>query len=167
MNRKNCKYTQGFTLIELILVIFLLSLTLYFAIPNFSKTNLFDSFEKTENFIRLNIRNLKEKSIQYNKQYQMVIDIDSDKIWIVHEQMDKKKIESAIKNAFTIPDDLDIISVAFLGSDKITAEQAQITFYKKGYSDHVAIIIKSSNNKTKSLVIEPFLYSVKITENII
>ncbi len=165
MNKKNCKYTHGFTLIELILVIFLLSLTLYFAIPNFSKTILLDSFEKTENFIILTVKNLKEKSIKYNRQYQMVIDIDQDKIWTIHKQMDEKKIESAMKNAFTIPDDLDIIAVDFFGNNKITAEQTQIVFYKKGYSNYAAIIIKNNRQKTKTLIIEPFLYSVKIMED--
>ena len=165
MNKKKYEYIQGFTLIELILVIFLLSLTLYFAIPNFSKTILLDNFEKTKNFITLNTQNLKEKSIKYNRQYQMVIDIDLDKIWIIHEQMDEKKIESAMKNAFTIPDDLDIIAIDFFGNDKITTGQTQIVFYKKGYSNHASIIIKNSSQEIKSLIIEPFLYSVKIIDN--
>ena len=79
----NFRRNNGFTLIELIVVISLFSLMLFFAVPRFQFDVLSDHSKKTSRWIMLQVQALKEKSVHDQKRYVLHLSLDSNRLWAV------------------------------------------------------------------------------------
>ena len=85
-------------------------------------------------------------------------------MWVTDELMSEEEMQNAEKQGFEFPDDINLVDVEYPGKDKILFGQADIYFYKKGYSDKALIHIEDSNNERLSFLIEPFLSKVRLYE---
>jgi prepilin-type N-terminal cleavage/methylation domain-containing protein len=167
MHEHRCD-NQGFTLIELTVVVFIISLMFFFAVPKFGNNIFSDNNREVYNWISGNVRALKEKSVREQKDYAMHIDLDENNILVFVDQaeqqdFDTQEEESGTleKKEYNLPGSLEIIDVEYPGNLKITSGQATIFFYKKGYSDKVFIHIQDDDNNIFSFLIESFLTRVK------
>ncbi len=154
---------NGFTLIELIVVVCLISIMLFFSLPRFQDAVLSDSTKKTSLWIIGKVRALKENAVSNQKLYTLHINIDTDRLWITNESMSEEELQNAELQGFELPDDVKALDVEYPYKGKISAGQADICFYKKGYSDKVLIHIKDDDEEL-SFLIEPFLSKVKLYE---
>jgi prepilin-type N-terminal cleavage/methylation domain-containing protein len=159
----NHGYSRGFTLIELIVVIALLGIMIAFSVPRLHDTLFLDDTKKSSRWIIGKVKALKESAIQNQKQYVLHIDLDTDRIWETHESMSPESLETAALDAYALPGDVKIIDVEFpIGGKKISG-QADITFYKSGYTDKALIHIQDSIDQL-SFLIEPFFTKVAFFE---
>jgi prepilin-type N-terminal cleavage/methylation domain-containing protein len=161
-----CKKAQrGFTLIELVVVIAIISLMLLFVVPKFDSMLFSDNTKKVNRWIIYNVMNLKVKAVKERKDYILHADVTGNAFWISDETMEAGALESTKENTrFSLPEDVRIVSVIFPDhkyGDEITGD---IHFYKKGYSDMVIIQIENADEGKFSLLIEPFLNTVTINE---
>ncbi len=156
-------HDRGFTLLELIVVITLLGIMLVFTVPRFHETLLLDENKKSSRWIIKKIQFLKEASIRDQKQYVLHIDLDTGRFWETDASMSAEDAESAALSAYSLPDDLKIADIEYPGRGKIDSGQADIIFYKGGYSDKVLIHIQEDDNYI-SYLIEPFLSEIKSYE---
>ena len=156
---------DGFTLIELIVVISLISIMLGFAIPRLQNSLLTDNARKVSQWIILTVPSLKEQALREQKQYVLNMDMNEDRLWVTHDAMTEEEVEAASLTGYKLPSDIHIVDVEYPDSRRLTTGQVQIRFYKKGYSDHVFIHIINSDNEQRSLLIEPFLPQVKLFES--
>ncbi len=155
---------RGFTLIELIIVVFLISIMLFLYIPKFQEAVMFDSTKRVSRWIIGKVKALKEGSITNHKSYFLHIDLDNNRMWVTDELMSEEEIQNAEQQGFELPDDINLLDVEYPGKDKILFGRADIYFYKKGYSDKALIHIEDSSNKQLSFLIEPFLSEVELYE---
>ncbi len=166
-NRPPCSLkTCGFTLIELIVVISLISVMLFFSFPKIRLSFLTDEKE-TIRWILLQVKNLKEKAVEKQQGFSLHIDIDAGKLWYSSELMNEEEIEAAEKKAHTLPEDMRILDVEFWGREPAASGVADISFYKKGYSDKAIIHIDIGADEPLSFFIEPFLTKVRMVEEYI
>jgi prepilin-type N-terminal cleavage/methylation domain-containing protein len=154
-------HAGGFTLIELMVVIALLGIMIVFSIPRLHDTLFIDDTKKSSRWIIGKVKALKESTLQKQKQYVLHIDLDTDRIWETHEAMSSESMEAAALDAYALPGDVKLIDVEFPMGGKIISGQADITFYKTGYSDKALIHIQDGNDQL-SFLIEPFLTKVKL-----
>lgn len=159
----NDGHDSGFTLLELIVVITLLGIMLVFSVPRFHDTLFLDEGKKGARWIIGKVRALKEAAIQNQKNYTLHIDLDTQRYWETDESMSAEDRESAALNAVSIPGDLTIADVEYPIRGKINSGQAEITFYKTGYSDKLLIHLQDDAEYV-SFLIEPFLSEVTIYE---
>ncbi len=173
---------SGFTLIELIVVITIISLMLVFALPNF-QSFITDSSKKTSRWIILTVKFLKQSAIHEQKLYTLHIGIDQNKMWYTDEgepeeenskdledEIEKsafEETESPIKGEYKLPKDFKILDVEYPGDDKVSSGEAALDFYKKGYSDKAIIHIEDEDDNQYSYMIEPFLLRVKMVKDYI
>jgi prepilin-type N-terminal cleavage/methylation domain-containing protein len=158
----NFRRNNGFTLIELIVVISLISLMLFFAVPQFQVDILSDNTKKASRWIMLQVQTLKEKAVHDQKRYVLHLSLDSNKLWVTSEMMSPEEIQTAEADGFKLSDDISLQDVEYPGQKKITVGRADIYFYKKGYSDKVIIHISTKDNEILSFLIEPFLSHVRL-----
>jgi prepilin-type N-terminal cleavage/methylation domain-containing protein len=151
---------KGFTLIELIVVIALVSIMLFFAIPQFQSNVLTDSTKKVSRWILLKVPYLKEKAAREQKRYVLHIDFDSNRLWIVQETMSEEALQSSETDVYKLPDDIKLLDVEYPDQEKISVGQANIYFNEKGYSDKAIIHFENDDNERLSFLIEPFLPQV-------
>ena len=150
---------SGFTLLELIVVITLLGIMLVLSVPRFHETLFLNESKTGSRWITGKIQALKEAAVRNQKDYTLHIDLDSERFWETDESMPPEAIENAALNADSLPDGLKITGIEYPIRGKINSGQADITFYKSGYSDKVLIHLQEGETPV-SYLIEPFLSEI-------
>ena len=151
--------SDGFTLLELIVVISLLGIMLVLSVPRFHETLFLDESKTSSRWIIGKIQALKEAAVRNQKNYALHIDLDSERFWETDESMSPEEIENAALNAAPLPDGLKITDMEYPMRGKINSGQADVLFYKNGYSDKVLIHLLEGETAV-SYLIEPFLSDV-------
>ncbi|QTA78571.1 Prepilin-type cleavage/methylation N-terminal domain-containing protein [Desulfonema limicola] len=162
--RRKLIQKSGFTLVELIVVIALLSIMLAFALPRFEGNMLADNNKKVTRWFMNQVQILRQNSLKNRKVYILNISPDAGTMWITDESMTEEDLETASQNGYSLPDDITITGILYPDGDKISFGSAEIRFYKTGYSDKVIIHIEDDDNNPVSLLIEPFLPAIKVYE---
>jgi len=160
-NNRLFQRNNGFTLIELIVVISLIGLMLFVSLPRLQHNPFLDDSNKSARWLIGKIQALKESAIRDQKQYALHIDLDSGRIWETNESMSQEDHENAALNSYALPEDVRIMDVEYPASEKITSGQTEITFYKAGYTDK-AFIHMQEGETYLSFLIEPFLSDVQV-----
>jgi len=155
----NPRNISGFTLIELIVVLGIISTLLFFSMPLFKDAGIFQN-KNTEmgKLIQL-IQSLKRRSIQKNMDLSLHISLDSNAVWITDSTMDETALQQARDDRTHLFHDLKITGIEFPGRSDTPREAHVIFFSKKGYSD-MAILHMDDEDGPVSLKIEPFLMEV-------
>ena len=158
---------KGFTLIELIVVLALVSIVLFFAVPRFQNTVPSNSKKITARWIIANTRALRVNALKNQKRYVMYIDLDNGIMWTGREDMTAEETETAAKKSFQLPDDMKFIDVEYPGREKVTTGRADIFFYKENYSQTAFIHVEDDGYHKMTFQIKPFLPGVKIFDEYI
>jgi hypothetical protein len=143
-------------------VISLISLMFFFAIPRIQVDILSDNTRKVSQWIMLNISSLKEKAVHDQKRYVLHLSLDSNRLWVSNDTMSAEELEDAAAIGYNLPEDIKLLDVEYPGKEKISVGQADIYFYKKGYSDKAIIHITNNDNEVLSFLIEPFLSRARL-----
>ncbi len=157
----------GFTLIELIAVLFIISIMLAFAIPEFSRNMMRNDAKTTLNWIVFNVSKLKKEARHQGKDFSMCIHPDTNLIQIKTESTDSESTDSEstqgdVLAQFLVPEDVTLGRVNFNRPGQESETDSCIRFYKKGYSDHAIVHISDNDGIIFSCMIQPFLHRVKI-----
>lgn len=155
----NNGHDNGFTLLELIVVIALLGIMLVFTVPRFHETLFLDKTKTASRWIIGKIQTLKEAALRNQKQYTLHINLDTEQFWETDAAMSTEELENAALNAASLPGGLKIADIEYPVRGKITSGQTDITFYKNGTSDKVLIHLQDGD-EYESYLVEPFLSEV-------
>lgn len=162
---------NGFTLIELTVVLAIISIVFVFSIPRLHTDILTDQTQKTSRWIMANVRALKERSLREKKDYVLTIDTDGQTFRTSQRRSEtvegaqditERKQEGA---SYELPEDLRILDVEFPGGNQVTTGSAEIIFYAKGYSDSAFIHLEDeADDRRLSFRIQPFLLNARYYE---
>ena len=152
-------HLNGFTLMELIVVMALLSLMLVFSVPRLHKTFFLDDSKSSSRWIIGKIQTLKETAVRTQKHHRLHFDLDTQHYWETDESMSADDLETAAMEPKPLPDGLKIADIEFPVRGKVSSGRTHITFYKGGYSDK-ALIHTQDRETYVSYLIEPFLSEV-------
>ena len=152
---------QGFTLVELAVVILLIGITLVFAAPRLPQSPLIDPTSSAARWIIVNVRDLKERAVREQTQYTLHVGIDGSRFWVTHEDMTTEEQERAKAAGYSLPGDLRVADVEFPDTSRLLSGQVDIDFYERGYSDRVMLHLADGEERM-SFQIEPFLTRVKV-----
>jgi prepilin-type N-terminal cleavage/methylation domain-containing protein len=157
-------FSGGFTLVEVIVVISLISIMLIFSIPRFHGAVPADHTKKASRWIIVTVRSLKERSVREQKLYVLNVNLDDNRLWVTNETMSAEELESAEQKGLTLPDDVNVLDVEYPGKGTVSFGRTDICFYKKGYSDKALIHIEDNDNNQRSFLIDTFLSKVAFYE---
>lgn len=156
--------TQGFTLIEMMVVLVLITIVFSVAIPKMDTSILQDPRKMTTRWIKNAVKELRAAAIEKQIDQVMVVNLDLNRIWVTNEGMDEEAKFAAAENGFRLPGSLHMIDVEFPAKDRVGGGQAEITFYPGGYSDHATINLENDDAQRFSFTVEPLLPRVKVLE---
>lgn len=157
-------HRQGFTLIELMVVMLLIALMLAVAVPKLDTAILQDPKRKTNRWMINTTRALRTAAIEKQKIYSLVIDIDSNRMYPVGEEMDEEARASAAEKAFKLPSTIRIVDVQFPNRERTVSGNAEILYYPGGYSDMALINLEDDDAQRFSYKLEPLLPKIRVLE---
>jgi prepilin-type N-terminal cleavage/methylation domain-containing protein len=161
--RRNAgRASKGFTLIELIVVIALISLMLAFAFPRFGETLQVDEMRKAALWILSEASRLKEDAVRDNRDYVLHFNMDTRKIWVSDATMTEERRLKERRAGFDLPRSIRITDVETPYGNRVRTGQAKILFSRKGYSNKALIHLENRNGRKVSILIEPFLTRARL-----
>jgi len=165
---------QGFTLIELIVVITLISVMMVFAVPRLNTSLLTSDSREVSKWMILTIQSLKEKSARQGVQLILNVDLDNHKLWTSRKKPDPaemgelegipefSEINELKENELELPKGFRLLDVSFPDEEPRRSGVVAVHFYKKGYSDQAMIHLENDQANRVTYEIKPFLLKTRI-----
>ncbi len=178
-------HTRGFTLIEIIVVLSLIGIMLFFSAPRMEGFLSKDESRAVSRWIVLNIAELKKTSVETQNAHILYVDLDGNRFQIARSFPENRgedfftasgtETPDAVlsdqtpreteKTIFELPGGYRLTSVHFSREKLISSGTAAIRFSPKGYSDQAIIHMIDNANRRKSYRIDAFLPKVKIHDD--
>lgn len=162
------KQPYGFTLVELVVVMVLMAILLTVSLPGFKNAGIFKKrAHEIEDLARL-ITMTKHRALKENRDFFLHLNMDDDRIWIIHSDMDTPSLENVRSEATKLSGDLRITGLEFAGPSRhnridntVESRLDQIIrFNRNGYSDGVILHVTDRGSPI-SLKLSPFLMEVE------
>ncbi|MCF8111614.1 MAG: prepilin-type N-terminal cleavage/methylation domain-containing protein [Desulfobacteraceae bacterium] len=156
---------KAFTLIELIVVVSLISVMMFFAVPRMHGTFFSDDSRKFSSWLLANVRNLKTVAVEKQTAFALYVDLDRNQIWKAPASLEEEDFpDLEDSNRRSLPKGHSLTDVMFSEGVRETDGVARIYFYPRGYSDRAIIHIRENDGSVISYRIESFLPRVEIVE---
>ncbi len=155
---------RGFTLIELVAVIAIIGMMLFFATPRFDSSRA-DDLKGVSRWIIINVAHYKTRALEEQTPYVLTVELDANAFSINRKAPDEESLEQNTPvKTFQLPADIQLVDVEYPGKGVVSMGKTDISFYPKGYSDKAVIHIRDEDNRFYSFLIEPFLPTVRLSE---
>jgi general secretion pathway protein H len=144
--------SRGFSLIELIVVLIILSLSISLVFPSLSRFSKAIELKGTVKKVSAILRHCRSEAVNKGKVYQVLIDSDLRQARVQSlEEMgeDEKREEKIQKKIYQIPDGIQI-------------NEALIEFYPNGGSNGGSILFSSQNRKGYKIEVHFLTGMVKV-----
>jgi len=157
----------GFTLMELLIVMMLISLFMVVSIPALRDTLIDDPLKSTGRRLIGYIDGIRELAIREQKGYVISIEIDGNKLRYTSDaDADVQDVEDTEKNVFTPTGDARLRSVWQKNSGSVGSGVVDVWVSGQGYLEKTVIHLVDDTDEALSLVIYPFLPQIEIRDGV-
>jgi prepilin-type N-terminal cleavage/methylation domain-containing protein len=146
----------GFTLIELMLVIMVVGVILFLAVPATRDVLTTDKLKKASRQLIGLERQLRVDAVRDQLDYTLNIDLPSSVFWITASDMTPEKQDEVKKNARQLPEGVTISDIVGENDKKHADGEIRIKFGRNNTCPPAVIHLAYAENKM-TLVINPFL----------
>jgi prepilin-type N-terminal cleavage/methylation domain-containing protein len=152
---------QGFTLVEVLLVIVLIGVVLVLAVPSIRDNLIGDNLKKaSRQFIGLE-RKLRGEAVRDQIDYILCLDLPNSAYWVLASDMTPEKQDEIKKRPQHLPSDVVILDVVGENNKKQSADEAKIKFGKNNICSPAVIHLAHEEDRM-TIVINPFLGVIDI-----
>lgn len=165
--RKTLKNREGFTLIELSMVIFLIGLIVSLVLPQIRDAALSDTLKNTAMVLTSTVNEIRYQAVKDNRECLLKFNFETkvfwaDLPWFTEE--DRNVTESL---SFSLPSDVEVMDISFKDGSTYTSEEVSITFSREGYITPAVIHLASKDGRRFSFILRPFLGDASVIEEYI
>ncbi len=157
VTRRRPKPAEGFTLLELIVVILLLSILLGFAIPAFRAGGVAGSKDGAARELLHSIKKLKIAALNRQSIHKLHLDLSGNRMWVTREDKAANQATPSPQSERILAKDIRIAHVRFPDNREVRSGEVVIAFYPQGYSDRAVIRLIDRSRTYTDLVVEAFL----------
>lgn len=157
---------SGYTLLELIVVMALIGIVFFFAIPRFEGSFFLDDAKQSSRWLIGKLQALREEALRTRRLQVLHVDLDTGRLWVTSEAMTAEETDRAIQRAQRLPGGGRVVSVDFAQQDRVSAGRANIRFFGDGHTDRVLIHVRHGDAYT-SFLLEPFLSQVRMFDHVV
>ncbi|PIE71019.1 MAG: hypothetical protein CSA22_04630 [Deltaproteobacteria bacterium] len=156
---------QGYTLIELVILIALVGLMVFVVVPNISGMLQTPAEDAGVKWLTIQVQVLKKAAETDGVVYALHADTSENSFWITAQGMDERLVAAARDNRYRLPWGARIHALVFPEGlfSKDVEMMSMIRFYPKGYSDP-AMIQLASGDTVRTVEIRPLLQTVRVHE---
>jgi len=154
---------QGYTLIELSVVVLLVGILLLIAVPRVRDTLLNDDLKVATRRLVGAASDLRNESVRERTDSILQIDLNQPAFWSYTADTTAEKRAELRKKAVRLPEGIRIVDVRQVNAPKKTEGEVVIRFFRGGYMTPTVIRL-AKGDRTFSLVFHPFLQAVSVYE---
>jgi len=147
---------QGFTLIELVVVIALIGIALALAVPSLRDSLNEDDLKKASRQLIGLERKLRVEAVRDQVDYLLCFDIPNAAYWVIASDMTPEKQSEIKSRPQHLPSEISIMDIVDANNKKQTADEARIKFGKNNFSSPAVIHLQYKEDKM-TIVINPYL----------
>jgi prepilin-type N-terminal cleavage/methylation domain-containing protein len=151
----------GFTLLEMIVVILLISLLLGFSIPKLQEALPLEPSGSVSRWLMATVRLLKNKAREEQRPYALVVDLDRDRMWTEATASEDTATPGDLPKRFELPPGMALYDVLKPQEAPQATGTATIRFFPTGYSEKAVIHFKGRRNRVTAFMLEPFLPEIE------
>ncbi len=163
---------QAFTLLELLIVCFLIAISLALTIPSLQLSGLTNDLGSDARKIISLVREVKAKAIAKQTPYLLHFDISENEIWYEEEKTGTSKEkeedspENSKKKGITLTEPVRLEGV--LTKPENVSESSDISLWvsERGYTKQAVIQLSNAQGEYLSLEIAPFISEIKLHETL-
>jgi general secretion pathway protein H len=148
---------QGFSLLELILVLVVVSLVLAITYPSMSRGRTSFHLRAVGRDVISSVRAARETAVTEQKVMQVLIDAQAQQVTVCTDVGDEAR-------TLQLPDDVQIQGLTPAGEPIVEGALA-IRFLPNGSSDDALILIKASTGATLRIAVDPITGSARMLTN--
>jgi prepilin-type N-terminal cleavage/methylation domain-containing protein len=157
---------SGYTLLELIVVMALIGIVFFFAIPRFEGSFFLDDAKQSSRWLIGKLQALREEALRTRRLQVLHIDLDTGRLWETSEAMTPEQADRALQRAQRLPGGGRVVSVDIAQQGRVSAGRADIRFFGDGHTDRVLIHVRHGDTYT-SFLLEPFLSQVRMFDHVV
>ncbi|MBN2256170.1 MAG: prepilin-type N-terminal cleavage/methylation domain-containing protein [Deltaproteobacteria bacterium] len=154
---------KGFTLIELSVVVFLVTVMLLIAVPRVRDSVLTDGIQSTVNRLTNTARELRSEAVRNQTDYILNIDLSGNRLWTLTADATSESRDEIKKKAPRLPGDVKIADVYYFDHEKNYEGEMQIVFSRKGYIQPTVLHL-SKGESSFTVIFHPFLQTIEILD---
>ncbi|MBN1365090.1 MAG: prepilin-type N-terminal cleavage/methylation domain-containing protein [Syntrophaceae bacterium] len=147
---------RGFTLVELLLVMALISVILVLAVPSTRDVFIGDKLKKASRQLIGLERKLRVEAVRDQLEHILCIDLPDSIFWVITSDMTPEKQDEIKKNPQQLPGDVVITDIVGENNKKISVGEVKIVFKKNSICSPAIIHLAYGDDKM-TIVINPFL----------
>ena len=155
---------DGFTLLEIVMVLGLLGLILLFTVPRFGYLLNTDPALGASRWILNTVENLKRSAVADQRIYILQIDVPANRLWVTGDPDAAVAFPPPASGGIELSGQASLLDVAYPGKEPPKQQTARIRFFPQGYSDRAIIHLALDDHRRFSFQVEPFLSSAKLLE---
>ncbi len=137
----------GFTFVELMVVIGILTVALVFSVPLFRQIHLASDASDQVSGMILFFENLKIRAMAEHKNITLYLDSVAGKMYVTDDTMDDDARQVALNNGVALNGDLKLLNLEFPDDDNRAGDDKTICFFSKGYSDRALVHVREEGRE--------------------
>jgi type II secretory pathway pseudopilin PulG len=165
-------WNNGYTLIELGVVVFLMGLLLSLSVPRIRDSLLFNDEKSVIRDIVGKINGLREQAARTRTGYILRFDLVQNEYWIESYDMTAEGRWAARENAKRLPGNVKVTDISHpytrikkLGTEDAMYFDASVFFTAEGYVEPTIIYLRADDNETWTIALSPFLSKTKVFDH--
>ena len=165
VNHRELSVSGGFTLLELMVVMVLISLMTAFAVPALRSTLFSDQLKSSTRKILGLVSEASQEAVKQQSEYSLYFDLDQNSISSntgLEEETDDRLQEG---KESSLPDAVSVVDVVSAHGGKQSEGEAVIRFSRKGYVDKTLIHLRDEDGRDMTIMLSPFLGVTRVFDS--
>jgi len=164
--RPGCARAQGFTLIELIVVMVLIAVMTGLAAPRISSFLFSDQLKTTARKLLNLVAETGQNALRDQLPY--VLSFDRDRHRFLARAIGASEDGRPVaETRLTVPDDVQLVDIVSAHGGMRKDEKLELVFYPEGYVDQSVIHLRDDEGRELTIFVSPFLGSLRVLDGYI
>lgn len=160
---------DGFTLLELTVVVFILAIVSSFVVPRISDVAGVE-LGATARRIGQSVRYLYEEAALRGTVYGLVFDLEEQRVHVVRldaETGEFAEDDALLSRALTIPDGVRLVAVVLPSVGRLDQGAIPVYFYPEGFADPAWIQLADDRERAYTVIVDPIRGRADVVDGVV
>ncbi len=160
---------RGFTLIEMIVVVFLIGIMLSLSIPSLRGTFFTDPLKATSRKVIGLVGGLRDQAVRSQQPYLLHFSRLENRLWYEKDgPVEEEKVQQdQPDNQLLLPESVKIVGLWMAGDEVSTEDNSVVWISKQGYLDETVIRIEDQAGNHLNIQFHPFLDPAIVADELV